>query len=85
MGFECEVAGVIEFDDGLWQVRFESFSAGWDEERVFVASDCEERRLILFEIGVEFGIQGHIVRIVFHEIELQIDIAFRSSRSWSRV
>ena len=54
--FEGEVAGVKEFHRCFGEVLFESFCAGGNKERVFVAPDGEEGWLVFFEVVVEFGI-----------------------------
>jgi hypothetical protein len=54
-------------------VALERFRARRDEERIVLAPDREEARLVLAEIRLERGIQRHIAAVI--EQQIQLDIA----------
>ena len=60
VGFEREVAGIEEADLRLGQVALERLGARRDEERIVLAPDRQQRRLMLAEIGLEGGVERDV-------------------------
>src|SRR5258708_16493642 len=70
MRFEREVAGVEEANDSLGIVPLERLSTRRHEERVVLAPDRQERRLVRAEVFLEWRIQRHVALVVAEEVEL---------------
>jgi hypothetical protein len=78
MCFESKVASVEESNFGVRQVAPVSLCAGWNKERIVLAPNGKERRLLCGEVFVEFGIERDIVCIIEEKIELDLVVP------WSR-
>src|SRR5215469_10459043 len=72
---EGEMAGVEEADFGVGVIAPESFSAGREEERVVLAPDREQGRLLRAEVFLEFRVEGNVAGVIEEEIELDLVVA----------
>ena len=45
--------------------------ARWQEEGIVSAPHGEQRRPVLAEVGLEFGVEGDVARIIAEEVQLR--------------
>ena len=73
--FEGEVAGVVEPHLGTRVVVFERFRTWGKKERIALAPDRQQRRLLGAEIFLELRIERDIAGIIQKQVELDLVIA----------
>ena len=76
VGLQREMAGVEEADDGVGNVALERLRARRQEERIVLAPDGEERRLVGPEIVLEGRVERDVALIVAEQVELQVGDAW---------
>jgi hypothetical protein len=64
VGLESEVSSVKERDRRFLDVAPESLRARWQEERIAIAPDSQQRRLPLTKVLLELRIHVDIARVV---------------------
>ena len=67
-----KMAGVKKADVGPWDVALERFGSGGQEKRVVFAPHRQKPRLVISELGVEYGVKADIAGIVEQQIELHL-------------
>src|SRR5215469_18817686 len=67
-----EVTRVEEADIGTGDVAFVRFGSRRQEERVVLAPDRQQRRLMLPEVRLERGVESDITGVVEEQIELHL-------------
>src|SRR6267143_516290 len=73
--FQCEVTGVVEMHLSVRVVALERFSARGQKERIVLAPDRQQGRLLRAEIFLEPGIERNIAGIVQEEVKLDFVVA----------
>ena len=76
VGFQCEVAGVVEMHLSVRVVALERFRARGQKEWIVLAPYGKQRRLLGAEIFLELGIQRDVAGIVQKEVKLDLVIAW---------
>ena len=76
MVLEREMTPVHIFNLCILQHGFECFRAGRDEDPVIFAPDCEDRRLAVTEVLLEFWVHLYVLAIVEEEVELDVTVAW---------
>src|SRR5579871_864154 len=72
VGFQRKVAGVEEADHRMRNVALERLRAGRKEERIVLAPDREERRLVGAEVILEGRIERDIALVIAEQVELDV-------------
>src|SRR5215469_10388336 len=67
-----KVPGVQEADIGIRDVAFVRFGSSRQEERVVLAPDRQQQRLMLPEVRLERGVESDITGVVEEQIELHL-------------
>src|SRR5712692_5607491 len=75
VGFQSEVAGVVETHLGARVVALERLSTRGQKERIALAPDRQQRRLLGAEIFLELGIERDIAGIIQKQVKLDLVIA----------
>src|SRR5215469_7071049 len=71
MSFERKVTCINEMDFGVRNIPLVGLSARGQKERVVLAPDGEERRLVFSEIALKLRIEIHVACIVEEKVELR--------------
>src|SRR5262249_10189634 len=72
VGFQREMPGVEEADNGVRDVALERLGARRQEERVVLAPHREERRLVSPEILLEGRVERDVALVVAEQVELHL-------------
>jgi hypothetical protein len=71
-----EMTPIHKFNLCILQHGFERFRAGRDEDPVVFAPDCEDWRLAVTEVLLEFWVHLYVLAVVEEEVELDVTVAW---------
>jgi hypothetical protein len=72
MSFKREVSCVVEPDDCIRNIAFESFSAGWKEKRIVPTPHGEEGWPGAPEIALKLRVERNVAFVVAEEVKLDL-------------
>jgi len=77
MAFKGEVSARDEMDFGIGQVTLESIGSGWDERRIVLSPDSQQRGLVVAQVLLELWIKSNIRTVVEDEVVLHLSTAWQ--------